>query len=206
MHNKPVVALNPERSRCVRQIVYTVSIRTHMPSLYLTYNMLRQSRFAMNADRFIAQQFNFPATQVLNRKAVIEHGEKVITVTLIGKILPSDSLQLAMSSQLKNYGLEGTRLNIIQGDSPNLSEIKNGMPTFQDIYELAQTSISAQQMTIDSLKSVIAINQINDTIAGRIAPEVRVVFPQVEELAVTHTIFSNIATERLDTINTVLVK
>ena len=206
MHYKPVVAVNPERSRRVRHIVYTVSILTLLPSLYLTYNMLRQSRFSMNADRFIAQQFNFPATQVLNRKAVIEHGEKVITVTLIGKILPSDSLQLAMSSQLKNYGLEGTRLNIIQGDSPDLSEIKNGMPTVKDIYELAQTSISAQQMTIDSLKSVIAINQINDTIAGRIAPEVRVVFPQVEELAVTHTIFSNIATERLDTINTVLVK
>ncbi|MDE5916370.1 MAG: hypothetical protein K2G71_07345, partial [Duncaniella sp.] len=127
-------------------------------------------------------------------------------VTLIGKVLPADSLQLAMSSQLKNYGLEGTRLNIIQGDSPDLSEIKNGLPTVKDIYELAQTSISAQQVVIDSLKSVIAINQINDTIAGRIAPEIRVVFPQVEELAVTHTIFSNIATERLDTINTVLVK
>lgn len=206
MQYKPVVSGNPERSRRVRHIVYTVSILTLLPSLYLTYNMLRQSRFAMNADRFIAQQFNFPATQVLNRHATIEHGEKTITVTLIGKILPADSLQLAMSSQLKNYGLEGARLNIIQGDSPDLSELRHGIPTMSDIYELARTSISAQQVTIDSLKSVIAFTQINDTIAGRIAPEIKVLFPQVEELAVTRAIFGNIRTERLDTVNTVLVR
>lgn len=206
MHYKPVVSVNPERSRKVRHIVYTVSILTLLPSLYLTYNMLRQSRFSANADRFIAQQFNFPSTQVLSRKATIAHGEKIITVTLIGKVLPADSLQLAMSSQLKNYGLAGARLNIIQSDSPDLSELKNGLPTMSDIYELARTSISAQQVTIDSLKSIIAFTQINDTIAGRIAPEVKVLFPQIEELAVSRAIFGNIQTEKLDTVNMVLVK
>lgn len=206
MHYKPVVSVNPERSRKVRHIVYTVSILTLLPSLYLTYNMLRQSRFSANADRFIAQQFNLPSTQVLSRKATIAHGEKIITVTLIGKVLPADSLQLAMSSQLKNYGLAGARLNIIQSDSPDLSELKNGLPTMSDIYELARTSISAQQVTIDSLKSIIAFTQINDTIAGRIAPEVKVLFPQIEELAVSRAIFGNIQTEKLDTVNMVLVK
>ncbi|MFG6392417.1 MAG: DUF389 domain-containing protein [Candidatus Amulumruptor sp.] len=200
------VSVNPERARRVRRIVYTVSILPLLPSLYLTYNMLRQSRFSANADRFISQQFNFPSTQVLNRSAVIEHGEKIITVTLIGKVLPADSLQLAMSAQLDHYGLQGAKLNIIQGDSPDLSELKNGLPTMNDIYELARTSISAQQVTIDSLKSMIAIAQINDTISGRIAPELKVLFPQVEEIAVSRAIFGNINTQVLDTVNTVLVK
>lgn len=206
MHYKPVVSVNPERSRKVRHIVYTVSILTILPSLYLTYNMLRQSRFSANVDRFVAQQFNFPATQVLSKNAVIKHGERIITVTLIGRILPADSLNLAMNSQLKNYGLEGSHLNIIQGDSPDLSQLKNGIPTMSDIYELARTSISAQQVTIDSLKSVIALTQINDTISGRIAPEIKVLFPQVEEIAVSRAIFGNIGSGVLDTVNTVLVK
>lgn len=199
------VSINPARALRVRRIVYTVSILTLLPSLYLTYNMLRQSRFATNADRFIAQEFNFPSTQVLNRSAVIEHGEKVITVTLIGKILPADSLQLALCSQLKHYGLEGARLHIIQGDSPDLSELKNGLPNVNDIYELARTSISAQQEAIDSLKTIIALNQLGDTIAGRIAPEIKVVFPQVEELAVSRAIFGNTENQSLDTVNMVLV-
>ncbi|MCM1076959.1 MAG: DUF389 domain-containing protein [Bacteroides sp.] len=206
MHYKAVSTDNPQRAHKVRKIVYTLSILTLLPSLYLTYNMLRQSRFSANADRFIAQQFNFPSTQVLNRTATINHGERVITVTLIGKILPPDSLQLAMNAQLKHYGLEGAKLHIIQGDSPDLSELKNGLPSMNDIYELARTSISAQQMTIDSLKSIIAFTHINDTIAGRIAPEVKVLFPQVEELAVSRAIFGNINTGQLDTVNAVLVK
>lgn len=206
MHYHPAVSENPERSRKVRRIVYTVAILTLLPSLYLTYNMLRQSRFSTNADRFIAQQFNFPSTQVLSKSAVIEHGERVITVTLIGKVLPADSLQLAMSAQLKNYGLEGARLNIIQGDSPDLSELKNGLPSMSDIYEFARTSLTSQQQTIDSLRSVIAFARINDTIAGRIAPEIKVVFPQVEEIAVSRAVFGNVSTEKLDTVSMALVK
>ncbi len=206
MHYHPAVSGNPERSRKVRRIVYTVAILTLLPSLYLTYNMLRQSRFSTNADRFIAQQFNFPSTQVLSKSAVIEHGERVITVTLIGKVLPADSLQLAMSAQLKNYGLEGARLNIIQGDSPDLSELKNGLPSMSDIYEFARTSLTSQQQTIDSLRSVIAFARINDTIAGRIAPEIKVVFPQVEEIAVSRAVFGNVSTEKLDTVSMALVK
>ncbi|MDE5988123.1 MAG: TIGR00341 family protein [Duncaniella sp.] len=206
MHYHPVVSLNPERSRRVRRIVYTVAILTLLPSLYLTYNMLRQSRFSANADRFIAQQFNFPSTQVLSKSAEISHGEKSITVTLIGKVLPADSLQLAMASQLKNYGLEGAKLNIIQGDSPDLSELRNGLPSMSDIYEFARTSLTAQQQTIDSLRSVISLARINDTISGRMAPELKVIFPQVEEIAITRAVFGNIATEKLDTVSMALVK
>lgn len=206
MGYKPVVSVNPERSRKVRRVVYTVAILTLLPSLYLTYNMLRQSRFSANADRFISQQFNFPSTQVLSKSATISHGEKTITVTLIGKVLPPDSLKLALAPQLKNYGLEGAKLHIIQSDSPDLSELKNGMPTMSDIYELARTSISSQQVTIDSLRSIIALSQINDTISGRIAPEVKVLFPQVEEIAVTRGVFGNIDSQRLDTVNMALVK
>ncbi|MDE6430612.1 MAG: hypothetical protein K2K65_05540, partial [Duncaniella sp.] len=56
------------------------------------------------------------------------------------------------------------------------------------------------------LRSIIAFAQINDTIAGRIAPEIKVLFPQIEEIAVTRAVFGNISTQRLDTVNTVLVK
>lgn len=202
----PVVSSNPERSRKVRRVVYAVAILTLLPSLYLTWNMLRQSRFSAAADRFVTQQFDFPSTQVLSKNATIDRGERNITVTLIGKILPADSLQLAMTSQLKNYGLEGAHLHIIQGDTPDLSELRSGMPSMSDIYELARTSISSQQVVIDSLKSVIAFSRINDTVAGRIAPEVRVIFPQVDEIAVSRAIFGNVSDGDLDTVNTVLVK
>lgn len=75
-----------------------------------------------------------------------------------------------------------------------------------DIYEFARTSLTSQQQTIDSLRSVIAFARINDTIAGRIAPEIKVVFPQVEEIAVSRAVFGNVSTEKLDTVSMALVK
>ena len=138
----------------------------------------------------------------------MDHGERVITVTLIGKILPTDSLRLALSQQLKFYGLQGATLNIIQGDTPDLSSIAQSATSARDIYEMAQTSIAQKQVTIDSLKSIIAFTNINDSIGGQLAPELKVLFPQITDIAVTRAIFGNIRAEAttLDTVNVALVK
>lgn len=203
MHYHPVATDNPQRACKVRRTVYTVAILTLLPSLYLTYNMLRTSRFKSNADRFVAEECRFPATKVLSSDAHIDHGSRTLTITLIGKVLPSDSLNIALSSRLQFYGLTGTQLNIIQGDTPDITVIQGS--SVRDIYEMAQTSIASKQATIDSLRAVIDASRLNDTISGRIAPEVKVLFPQVQELAVSRAIFGNIATATLDTVNVALV-
>lgn len=203
MRYHPVETDNPMRAKRVRRIVYTVAILTLLPSLYLTYNMLRMSRFTANADRFVAAECKFPATRVLSSDASVEHGTRTITLTLIGKVLPADSLNLALSSRLQFYGLAGTQLNIIQGDTPDMAAMQGS--SVRDIYEMAQTSLVARQQTIDSLRAIIDVARLNDTISGRIAPEIRVLFPQVQELAVSRAIFGNISDATLDTLNVALV-
>lgn len=203
MHYHPVETDNPQRARKVRRIVYTVAILTLLPSLYLTYNMLRMSRLNSNAERFVAEECRFQSTKVLGSDIHIDHGVRTLTITLIGKVLPADSLNIALSSRLQFYGLAGTQLNIIQGDTPDLSAIQGS--SVRDIYELAQNSIASRQATIDSLQAVISAARLNDTISGRIAPEVRVLFPQVQELAVSRAVFGDISTATLDTVNVALV-
>ena len=203
MHYTPVQTDNPVRAHKVRRIVYSIALLTLLPSLYLTYNMLRSSRFQANASRFVAQECRFPATRVLSSDASIENGEKTLTITLIGRTLPVDSLNLALSSRLQFFGLAGTHLNIIQGDASAISSEAN--TSVRDIYEMAQTSLEARQVTIDSLRAVLALNQKNDTIAGRLAPEIKVLFPQIKDLAVSRAIFGNMSTGVLDTVNVALV-
>ena len=115
-----------------------------------------------------------------------------------------DSVTLALSSRLRFYGLQGTRLNIVQGDSPDLSSITGRSST--EILEFAQQSIAQKQETIDSLEAVLAYRRMNDTVVARLAPELRVIFPQVADIAVTRAVFGNTATDRLDTVNVALVK
>ena len=207
MHFSRMETAVPERARKMRRLVYSVAILTMLPSVYLTYNMLRQERFEMNASRFVSDEFRFPSTQVLSHTASMAHGERLVNVTLIGKVLPQDSLELALSSRLHFYGLQGAKLNIIQGDVAGRASGQDlAGHSVKEIYEMAQNSLVQKQEVIDSLRQIIDMHRDNDSISARLAPELKVVFPQVSEIAVTKAVFGNISDGGLDTANIALVQ
>ena len=199
---------NPQRARRVRNTIYTVAILTMLPACYLTYRMYQQSTFSMNCQKFVDQQFDFEDTQVLHMSAVMKGGEKTLTVSLVGKILPQDSLVLALTDRLPAYHLGGTRLRIIQGDNANASfDATTATSTMlRDMYQVTQNTINTQRETIDSLRTLSAAVARTDTIGATIAPELRVVFPEVADIAVTRAIVSNVATGKLDTLHVALVR
>lgn len=199
---------NPVRARRVRQTVYTIAFLTLIPAVFMTYNMYIQSTFRMNCERFVNEQFDFDGTQVLHSNASIKGKERSLTVSLVGRVLPQDSLLLALTDRLPQYHLAGTRLRIIQGETAesdfDATKATSGM--LRDMYQVTQATISSQRETIDSLRAVNADVARNDTISATISPELRVIFPQVKDIAVTRAIVSNVATQRLDTLNVCLVK
>lgn len=197
------VAADSERARRVRRIVYILAVLTMLPSIYLTYNMLRENRFTMNADRFIEHECDFPDTQVLSRKAYISHGQRYLSITLIGRHVPADSLYPALESRLKYYGLAGTELSFIQGGNDPTVE----KPTaFSDIYAMTQTTISKQQKTIDSLRSIIADNRTSAVAAPEISPELKVLFPAIKDIAITTTVFAAPGEQTVDTANVAIIR
>ena len=193
------------RARRVRRIVYTLAILTMLPSIYLTYNMLRDSRFTMNADRFIQHECDFPDTQVLSRKASLLHGRKELTITLIGRPLPPDSLHLALASKLKYYGLAGTELTVIQGGGYDRSGDDDTKSNFSDIFAMTQATITRQQSVIDSLQGALAAAHTSTVDAPEISPEVKVLFPAVKEIAVATTVSASTMGQKSDTVNVALI-
>ncbi|MDE6854683.1 MAG: DUF389 domain-containing protein [Muribaculaceae bacterium] len=206
MKYKGINDADDARARRVRRIVYSLAILTMLPSIYLTYNMLTQSRYQANADRFIADECNFPDTQVLSRKIFSEHGERCLQMTLIGRSLPLDSLRLALSAKLKFYGLQGTKLVFIQGnDGSQQASVQSS--SADDIFRLAQNTITRQQSTIDSLRSVIANNATTQEASISISPELKVIFPTVSEIGIARTVFTMPAdTAHSDTATVAMVK
>ncbi len=196
-----MVAAESERSRRIRRIVYSLAVFTMLPSIYLTYNMLRINRFTVESDRFIAHECDFPDTQVLSRKAVITNGQKHLTITLVGRPLPPDSLHVALEAKLKYYGLAGTELTVIQGGEYNT--VRNGVPdvSFTDIYKITQKTIARQQATIDSLRSLIAADRTSAIAAPEISPEIKILFPQVKDIGISTTVFADPALQSTDTVN-----
>ena len=194
MKYRPHTQGDDTRARRVRKIVYTLAILTMLPSIYLTYNMLQQNNFQRSIDSFVNDECHFPETQVINYRTYKDQGERVLSLTLIGKALPADSLQLALSSKLKYYGLDNTRIAIIQGAQATRDASQSQQTAaVGDIYRLAQTTINRQQGTIDSLKTVIADERTAFTASSQVASEVKVVFPNINRIGISTTVFNNIS-------------
>ncbi len=202
---KAVEVEDTHRVRNLRRWVYIISLLCLLPSIYLTYNMLRQSRFEYNAHRFVADECVFADTHVLSTKTDWSTDKREITITLIGSPLSPDSLQMALSRQLKFYNLEGTRLTIIQGNSYNLRDVAND-GSIKDLYELSQAAIAKKQNDIDSLKQIIEQSSQRDALASSIAPELKVVFPEINALSVSRNVFADVDSSLVDTINVAMIQ
>ena len=211
---KAATTAETDRAKRVMKIVYAVAILTMLPSLYLTYDMLRSNKLKVEVDRFINDECRWDGTQVLSRQFVERNGQKYLQITLIGRAMPTDSLELALDARLHFYDIQNTKVLILQGESAAANQSQNNLANnegVRDIYQITQMTISSQQKEIDSLKSVLRVQEARQSAGGEVSPEVKVLFPHVKELSIGQSIFANVSdatdTEpgKQDTVNIALV-
>ncbi|MCH5228488.1 MAG: TIGR00341 family protein [Muribaculaceae bacterium] len=205
---KAVVYQNTSRNRRVQTFVTIVVFCTVGVSCFLTYQMIRKNLFLAKAQAFVEQQMVFPNTQVLSHKEYMEGGKKYIDVTLIGTALPKDSLQLAMINKLDSLGLGGTILQIKQGFSVGnvTTTMTNPEKNFAEFYSIAQQELLTKQTTIDSLRDVIRYHDWFNKQSSEIAPEIKVLFPAVEDIAVSKMMVTSVEHFSPDTVSMVFIK
>lgn len=204
MRFKPVVQKDEKKARRVQTVVTAIVTVTIGLSAYLTVNMIRSNIFMVNATQFVNKEMVFPNTQVLSHKEYMKDGRRYIDVTLIGEAMPKDSLQLAMLHKLDSVGLGGTILTIKQGFS--LGAAADDDKSVSQLYTVMQQEILQRQNRIDSLESVLALRSDFSDESSKLAPEVKVLFPQIEDIALSNMVLAGVSSSRNDTVNMVFVK
>ena len=205
LHYKGVVYQLPQRSRRVQTFVTIVVCCTIGVSCFLTYEMIRKNIFLASAQQFVEQEMVFPNTQVLSHKEYIKSGKRYLDVTLIGEALPKDSLQLAMLTKLDSVGLGGTILNIKQGFSLGSPEAIEKDNSVNELYSVMQRELSQKENTIDSLRNILTLQALFTKKTEELTPEVKVIFPDISDFAVTRMIATSLAPSETDTVNMVFV-
>ena len=205
---KAVVYQNPSRSKRVQIFITIIVFCTIGVSCFLTYRMITKNIFLAKAQSFVEQQMVFPNTQVLSHKEYISGGKKYIDVTLIGSALPKDSLQLAMMNKLDSVGLGGTVLQIKQGFTVGMMESTTASPekNFAEFYNMAQKELLQRQVLIDSLEDVIKSHTWFNDQSTEIAPEIKVLFPAVKDIALSKMVVTSVESISPDTISMVFVR
>lgn len=192
---------NDTRYHRVRWILYTVVVGTIAVSIWLTVTMIRKNIFYAKADEFVKNEMVFPNTQVLSHEDIYENGTRTINVTLIGEALPKDSLQLVMLQKLDSVGLGGTHLNIRQGFAMGATQDNTQIDNTDKFYAVMQNELFAKQATIDSLESVISNKNSYSHESVTLAPELKILFPTIKNIAFSSTIAASTGDIKPDTIN-----
>lgn len=204
--------LDADRQKKVHRIVYTILTLTLLPSIWLTFLMLRENYFVNDANNFITKEISLPNTQIFNKSAYIKDGEKYIDVTLIGEKVNTDSLKIALAKKIdSDPTLRGTVLQLQQGfgigmvgSKDNTREITSSM--FKEIYADNQRKIGQQANKIDSLQRVLKNVTEFERLSKKISPELKVLFPAVQDLALSRNVFCDTRSERLDTVDMAIIK
>lgn len=203
MHFSKKSFVDKKRENKVRQIVYSILFLTIVPSVYITYNMIKTNILEANAQKFIANEINFPNTFVFNKHIQADS----ISVTLIGKDLPEDYIAL-LKQKMPQYKLESCKLHIIQG--LNKTEEKGKQDDFnnlvlRDFYKQNQKQTRLQSEEIAQLRASLNHYAVYDSLSSQITPEIKILFPSIKNIALSNIIRRDVNDNHTDTLTVAIL-
>lgn len=201
MHFSKKTFVDKEREKKVQQIVYTILFLTIVPSVYITYNMIKTNFFETSVTRFITNEINFPNTFVVNHTQT-EEPERTLSISLVGKEISDETIAMLRQKMIL-YGLADAKLNISQGfgqekGQEDLNNLNNLV--LQDFYKLNQEKATRQETELIRLKTKLNTYAAYDTLSTEITPEIKVLFPYVKNIALSKIVTNEIESLKRDTL------
>jgi uncharacterized hydrophobic protein (TIGR00271 family) len=200
------VFLDKQREKKVSRYVGILAFLTIAPSLFLSYNLVRTSYFNEKAKEFITEELNFPNTQILSKTITNTKDKKEIKVVLIGDEVSDDMITNARE-KLDKFGLRNVNLIVQQGFGQGPIDINNlKSMLMQDLYKNNEEILKEQSIQIDSLKRTLDKYDEYKNLATSLMPELKVLFPYVEEVSCSNTYLVNKESGNVDNVFLVYLK
>ncbi|MCF0183625.1 MAG: TIGR00341 family protein [Bacteroidaceae bacterium] len=187
-HDK--VFTDKSRERRVRQYITAIVVVTMIPACYLTYTMVRETVWTNHAQTFVEKELQFDGTQIIARE--LDFDDRSIQVVLIGNEV-ADEDTAAVRKRLADYYLDGTRLDIIQGNnSSDMDELRGILQGAKR--EAANTAemVSEQRHRIEALQGELAPYRELDSQSGLIANEMSALFDNVRSLSLSRSVLVSV--------------
>ncbi len=200
------VFLDKDHEKRVTRYVGIIVIFTIVPSLFLSYRLVKTTYFNQQVLNYVNTELAFPNTQILSKTITNTSDKKEIKEVLIGDNV-SDSTIESARNRLPNYGLKDVSLVVQQGFSEQETDInKLKSLLMQDLYKNSEQVLRTQAMQIDSLQRELKSYHDDRLLAEQIKPEVKVLFPFVREISCTHTCLIPVDSDTQKSIMLIYVK
>mgnify|MGYP000309103425 CR=1 FL=1 len=206
MHFQRKEFVDKNREKKVRKYIVLIAVLTMCPAVYLTVGIIQDTFFESAANRFVNEQLAFENTQVLDKKIHHEGKHHEIRVVLIGQEVPEASIAIARS-KMKDYKLDNTKLVVLQGmnnESLDMSSIR--AMVMEDFYKNSEQRLVEQKQQISSLEKNLEQYRKYDELGKKIIPELKVLYPSVKSVSISHALELTVDSVRIDTVTLAVLK
>ena len=204
MHFQRKEFVDKNREKKVRKYIVLIAVLTMCPAVYLTVGIIQDTFFESAANRFVNEQLAFENTQVLDKKIHHEGKHHEIRVVLIGQEVPEASIAIARS-KMKDYKLDNTKLVVLQGmNNESMSSIR--AMVMEDFYKNSEQRLVEQKQQISSLEKNLEQYRKYDELGKKIIPELKVLYPSVKSVSISHALELTVDSVRIDTVTLAVLK
>lgn len=182
-------------ARRYRRLMWTFAVIVIVPSMFLTVNILRKTNFENNADKFVASEFQFSETMIVDYTARYHYDNNMscIEIKLIGEPLTQNVINNARA-QLEAYGLTNTDLIIRQVDNSERIDFSTLQRSYAEI-------IDEKNSTIAGLRAQLASLRVAETVAtDDISREVVFVTDNIGSMSLAKHVVYDTSGTPLDTV------
>ena len=166
-----------------RRIILAIVVVTMIPAVFMTVNIVRQSVFDNNVNRFIKAELQQRGTHIITNN--VDKDSLRLRVVAVGKEITA-ARQHEAQKRMAFYGLGGYQLRVIQGaHSDSLMLLNNeltAMTTSRESDHQQMVKLSAQ---VSALNEQLHEYTRYESLSKDIRAEVSTLFPQVSSLSLS---------------------
>jgi uncharacterized hydrophobic protein (TIGR00271 family) len=184
--------MDPAKERKVRLYIGIFVLITVVPSIYIGYNVVRQSIFNARATSFISENMVYDNVEVINTKFLYDTEPPRVEMTCIGEILTEQQIE-ELRRKLPNYNLAGAELRVHQSvdATSRIAEKLNRdlrIGIIEDLYKKNEENLASKEEQIRVLEAEIVRLKSMDFPVDQLLREVQSLYPEVLEFSMTTAI------------------
>jgi uncharacterized hydrophobic protein (TIGR00271 family) len=197
-----VEALDPGEAGRRRLLLGVAMGLTILPSLYVGWQVVRETRFESAARRFVEESLVFSDRSVVSTKIIHGRDSSAIETTILGRPLPPETVD-NLRQRLAAYGLDRARLVIHQPDEGTMAPEQLGQMVrsgiLEDLYTRNEAALKSRDARIKLLEGELLRVRGAQLPLVDVARELAALYPDARSIQVGPAVQAGVGSAAGDT-------
>ena len=180
------VFVDKARERRVKHIITLISVLTIIPSIFITWQMVRKTVFINRCQDFCREEWHCDEARVISQE--FNYKDKTIRMVLLGESVDSARID-SMKNRLATYDLENVTLDIVQGTKGLDEEHVRGMISSEKSKTRAtQRQLAEVEQEVRALRDSLSTYTVPGGYSRTLLSQMIALFPMVSSVSTSRGI------------------